>query len=132
MEYYKNEINSLRRLHSEEDIYLRSKKNALATAEIQQILKTTANKSGAKLISSQPIVGDQADKGQVGIQVRARANIFELRKLLYGLEAGSPVLFLNEITINRGSRATFRYNNTESSSQTLDIRIQVFGYIKTS
>lgn len=129
-EYYSDEINRLGNAHSEDEIYLRSEKIALATAEIQQILKTIAGRSGSELLSSQPILGEQADQGRVGVQLRARANIFGLRKLLHGLEAGIPRLFINEITINRGSRAVFRFNDTESTNEILDVQMLVFGYIK--
>ncbi len=128
--FYRDEIDRLGRTHSEQEIYLRSAKIALATAEIQQMLKRIAGKSGSELLSSQPIIGEQADQGRVAVHVRARANIFGLQKLLHGLEAGVPRLFVNELTVNRGSRAVFRFNNTESSNETLDIQMQVFGFMK--
>lgn len=129
-EFYLDEIDRLGSTHRAEEIYLRSAKIALATAEIQQILKKIAGKSGSELLSSQPIVSEELDQGRVGVQVRARADIFGLQKLLHGLEAGIPRLFINELTINRGSRAVFRFNNTESSNETLDVQLQVFGYMK--
>ena len=129
-QFYSDEIDRLGRAHSEEDIYLRSDRVALASAEIQQILKNVAKKSGSELISSQPVYGEQAEQSRVGVQLRARANIFGLRKLLHGLETGTPKLFINEISINRGSRAVFRFNDAESTSETLDIQMQVFGYVK--
>ena len=128
--FYLDEIERLSSTHSEREIYLRSSRNALATAEIQQILKKIAGKSGSELLSSQPFVDEQAEQGRVGVQVRARANIFGLQKFLHGLEAGIPRLFISEITVNRGSRATFRFNNTESSNEILDIQVQVFGFMK--
>lgn len=129
-EYYLQEIDRLGQAYSEEDIYLRSERIALASAEIQQIITSIAKTSGADLLSSQPIIDEKAKQGRVGLEIRARANIFGLRKLLHGVETRTPRLFITDITINRGSRAVFRFNNTESSSQTLDIGIQIFGYMK--
>ena len=131
-EFYRDEIDRLGSTHSEQEIYLRSERIALATAEIQQMLKRIASNSGSELLSSQPIIDEQADQGSVAVQVRARANIFGLQKLLHGLEAGVPRLFVNELTVNRGSRAVFRFNDTESSNETLDIQTQVFGFMKIS
>ncbi len=129
-QFYSDEIERLGRASNQDDIYLRSKRVALASAEIQQILKNIAEKSGSELISSQPVHAEQAEQSRVGVELRARANIFGLRKLLHGLEAGTPKLFINEISINRGSRAVFRFNEAESTSETLDIQMQVFGYVK--
>ena len=129
-DFYIDEIDRLASVYKEEEIYLSSEKLALASAEIQQILKRVADKSGSELLSSQPILSESEDQGKVGVQLRARANIFGLRKLLHGLEAGIPRLFINEISVNRGSRAVFRFNNTESTNETLDIQMQVFGYMK--
>ena len=130
--FYREEIDRLGRTHSEQEIYLQSTKIALATAEIQQMLKRITGKSGSELLSSQPLIGEQEDQGRVAVHVRARANIFGLQKLLHGLEAGVPRLFVNELTVNRGSRAVFRFNNTESSNEMLDIQMEVFGFMKTS
>ena len=129
-QFYADEIERLSYVRSEDDIYLRSDRAALASAEIQQILKNIAKKSGSELLSSQPVFGEQTEQGRVSVQLRVRANIFGLRKLLHGLEAGTPKLFVNEISINRGSRAIYRFNDAESTSQTLDIQMQVFGYVK--
>ena len=129
-DFYLDEIDRLSSTYSEHEIYLRSARIALATAEIQQILKKVAGRSGSELLSSQPIFGEQEDQGQVAVHIRARANIFGLQKLLHGLETGVPRLFISELTVNRGSRAVFRFNNTESSNETLDIQMQVFGFMR--
>ena len=129
--FYNEEIKRLSRIHGERDVYLRSDRMALATAEIQQILKSAANKSGAELISSRSLAADDEEEpGKVGVQVRAKSNIFGLRKLLYSLETGRPRLFIAEITISRGGRAVYRFGKSESTNQSLDIQLQVFGYIK--
>ena len=129
-EYYLQEIDRLGQAYREEDIYLRSGRIALASAEIQQIITSIAKASNADLISSQPIVDEQAKQGRVGLEFRTRTNIFGLRKLLHGIETRAPRLFVTDISINQGSRAVFRFNNAESTSQTLDIEMQVFGYMK--
>ena len=131
-EFYVEEIERLSRIRGKRDTYLRSDRIALATAEIQKILKSTAQKSGAELISSRPLVEDPEDSGKVGVQVRAKANIFGLRKLLHGLEGGRPRLFIDEITVSRGGRAVYRFGTSETTNETLDIQIYVFGYIKKS
>ncbi len=128
-DFYLEELDRLENTFSAEDVYLRSTKKALATAEIQQIIKRLSSKSDAELVSSQPISSEDTEINSVGLSVRVKADIFSLQKLLYELESGSPGLFINDLQINRGSRAIFRFNNQESNSQSLDVTMQIFGYI---
>ncbi len=128
-EFYLDEIDRLEEIYSAEDVYLRSTKKSLATAEMQQIFKTLAERSKAKLVSTQAITEESDNNNSVGLSVRLKADIFSLQKLIYSIEAGSPSLVIKEMAINRGSRAIFRFNNTQSNSQTLDVRLQVFGYV---
>ena len=131
-EFYLDEIDRLEETYDAEDVYLRSTKKSLATAEIQQIFKILAERSKAELVSTQTISedSDSENNNSVGLSVRLKADIFSLQKLIYSIEAGSPSLVIKEIAINRGSRAIFRFNNSQSNSQILDVRLQVFGYVE--
>ena len=131
-EFYLGEIDRLEFIRRTEDAYLRSTKKSLALAEVQQIFKGLAEKSQAELISSQSIGEDADGDSSVGLRVRLKADIFSLQKLIYQLETDSPSLVIKEITINRGSRAIFKFNNANSNSQTLDVRMQVFGYLNAN
>jgi hypothetical protein len=128
-EFYLQEINRLGDIYSAEDTYLRSTKKSLATAEIQQIFKNLAEKSKAELVSTQVTDIDVNNENSVGLSVRLKADIFSLQKLIYAIEVGSPRLIIREISIHRGNRAIFRFSGKGSSSQMLDVRLQVFGYV---
>ena len=127
-EFYIEELDRLENAYSANDVYLRSTKNALATAEMQQLVKQLASKSDTELISTQSIDEDE-ELNAVGLSIRVKADIFSLQKFIYDLEAGSPNLFIKEILINRGGRAIFRHSNTESTSQSLDATMRIIGYI---
>ena len=128
-EFYISEIERLEDLYSEQTVYLKSTKKALATAEIQQILKRISSNSKAELLSSQAISSESDEDNRVSLSVRVKADIFSLQKLLHALESGTPNLFVGQIQINRGGRAIFRFNNNESNNQGLDVRLQVYGYV---
>ena len=132
-EFYVDELDKLENSYSSDEVYLRSTKNALATAEMQQLIKQLAARSNAELISTQSISEDD-ELNAVGLSIRIKADIFSLQKFIYSLEGGSPNLFIKELLINRGGRAIFRHNNTESNSQSLDVTMRAIGYInnKTS
>jgi len=126
--YYANMIEQLSDTYVQDEIYLNSTKSALATAEIQQMLKTIADKSDAEVLSSQASGGVNNEQ-TVSIRARIRTNIFGLQKLLYYLETSKPYLFISEISINRGNRSIFRVNKTESNNQLLDIDMNIYGYV---
>lgn len=127
-EFYIEELDRLENAYSANDVYLRSTKSALATAEMQQLVKQLASKSDTELISTQSIEEDE-ELNAVGLSIRVKADIFSLQKFIYDLEAGSPNLFIREILINRGGRAIFRHSNTESTNQSLDATMRIIGYI---
>ena len=130
--FYENEVDRLESLYSEQTVYLNSTKSSLATAEIQQIFKRISARSDAELLSSQAIISESVEENRVALSVRVKADIFSLQKLLYALESGVPNLFVDTIQINRGGRSTFKFNNSESTNQVLDVSLQVYGYIDNS
>lgn len=131
-EFYNNEIERLESFYSEQTVYLKSTKKALASAEIQQILKRISAKSKAELLSSQAISSESTERNRVGLSVRVKTDIFSLYKLLYALESGVPNLFVDKIQINRAGRAIFKFNNNELSNQGLDVSLQVYGYVNNN
>ena len=130
-DYYIESLAAMEDVYDDRDIYLKSSKRSLATAEMQDIFKQLANRSKAELISTQIIADEDNADNSIGLSARLRADIFGLQKLIYAIEAGSPRLNIKQVSIRRGGRAIFRYNNEQSSSQTLDVRLQVFGYVGT-
>jgi hypothetical protein len=130
--FYIGEIERLESLYNEQTVYLNSTKPALATAEIQQILKRISAKSKAELLSSQAISSESSELNRVGLSVRVKTDIFSLQKLLYDLESGVPNLFVDKIQISRAGRAIFKFNNTQSSNQGLDVSLQVYGYVNNN
>lgn len=131
-EFYSDEIERLESFYSEQTVYLESTKKALASAEIQQILKRISAASKAELLSSQAITSESTERNRVGLRVRVRTDIVSLYKLLYALESGIPNLFVDKIQINRAGRAIFKFNNNELSNQGLDVSLQVYGYVNNN
>ena len=128
-EYYNNKIAQFSSNVNVGEIFLVNNKPSLAGAEIQNILKNTARKSGVDLISSQSVDTDSALNGVIALKVRARSDIYGLQKFLFSLESGSPTLNISEISINQSSRSIFKFNNTQSKRQTLNFNMNVYGYI---
>ncbi len=129
--YYIENLGIIEEAYTGGEVYLRSDKKSLATAEIQDIFNNLAESSNAELISTQVISDESNSDNSVGLSARLRADIFGLQQLIYEVESSLPRLVIKEASIRRGGRAIFRNKNEQSSSQTLEVRLEVFGYIST-
>lgn len=130
-DYYIENLGIIEEAYSGGEVYLQSNKKSLATAEIQDIFNILAERSNAELISTQVISNESNSDNSVGLSARLRADTFGLQRLIYEVESSLPRLVIKEASIRRGGRATYRNKNEESSSQTLEVRLEVFGYIRT-
>ena len=78
---------------------------ALAVANLQQRLQTVAKQHGVRIVSVRVL--DPADDGpleRIALQARLQAGNQALRDTLYELEAGTPFLFVEALTINGADR----------------------------
>lgn len=127
-----DKLEELEEFNQEQDYYFSGNKIALASAELQGIVKDTLNSQNAKIISTQPVTSGNIDERQVKIAVHCRADIISLRKLLYEIETHVPVLIIDKFNIGRGFRATYRDQLQNNTNEVLDIRFDVSGYMPSN
>lgn len=98
---------------------------SLAVAELQERIKTAARKRGAEIVSQQSIAagGDDAHQS-VLVAVHLRGGVAALQALLHDLEYGTPLLVLDDVVIQRMTRAT-----APAASDELDVRFRATGYL---
>ncbi|KEA62105.1 General secretion pathway protein M [Marinobacterium lacunae] len=114
------------------DWYLDEATPALAAASLQQLLHRQVAQSGGDVVSTQ-IVAPEGDEPvpTVSVQVRMRAELPQLVDLLYKLEAGRPVLVLDNLAILSNPRLARQATNARMRAQqvpSLDIRFQMTGF----
>jgi general secretion pathway protein M len=100
----------------------------LATADLQQRLKSILTRSGGTLTSARVLEPEDAGRfRQVGLDARVGASVQGLRDTLYELESGSPLLVVDDVVIvaRRKSRRTRRNVRVPP----LDVRFRVVGYM---
>lgn len=96
---------------------------ALAAADLQGRLQEAAQKHGASILSLRvkTPVGEGALE-RIAVEARLRADVGELRDLLYFIETATPYLFVEDLSINmRQSR------RARSAPLGLEISLTVFG-----
>jgi general secretion pathway protein M len=110
--------------------YLADSKQALAAAELQSYLKQTVERSGGQLISSQIVPTRSDDEfAKVAVQVNLRGDTSALRAVLYHLESGNPVVFIDEVAVAVAPQRAVRGRETEGPAS-LRIQFEATAYGK--
>ena len=109
-------------------IYLGGSTDALASAELQDLVNKTVEASGGRLRSVQilPVEIDEEFR-RIGVRVEMTATGAELVRVLYAIEAGPTFLFIDNLDV-RNERA--RRNQPIGKDPTLIIRASFFGYLR--
>jgi general secretion pathway protein M len=84
--------------------FLAERSPALAAAEIQGLVKRAVEQARGELVSIQ-VLGTQSEESlsELAVRVRARGDVGALQKMLHGLEAGLPVLIVNNLAVESGA-----------------------------
>ena len=122
-------LDALKARQSEIGTYLSGETDALAGAELQELVNTTVAKGGGGLRSVQ-ILPVKADGGfrRIGVRVQMTATIAQVLRVLHGLEAGSTLLFVDNLEVSN-RRARRRRNQPVELDPTLLVRLDLFGYL---
>jgi general secretion pathway protein M len=110
-------------------LYLDGSSDALAAAQLQELMKKIVGASGGTLDSVR--VMESVAEGpyrRVSLQLLIETRIAGLRALLYGVEAGTPYLFIKSISVENVSGV--RPDRPMLEPADLDVRLEVFGYRK--
>lgn len=115
----------------EQNYFSNSTTEALASAELQNTIKTVVTDSGAQLTSTQGLPGKtENDFLRVTVKVRMTGNIESLRATLFNIETAVPLLIIDQLDITpmRGPRN--RANNKIDPSTQLNISFQVVSFMR--
>jgi general secretion pathway protein M len=109
--------------------YLEASSDALAAAQLQDLLKQIVLSSGGTLDSVRVLQSTvEGPYRRVSVQLLIETRIDGLRALLYGVETRIPYLFVKNISVN--SISGVRPDSPASEPADLDVRLEVFGYRK--
>lgn len=118
------------------DFYLSQETVALASAELQQLVKEAVVSSGGRLISTQ-IVQHQTQNSTppVTVKVTMRGTIEAVHESFHRLESGRPLLFLNDVTVRGIATARYsarrryrRSSNADEEGPALSVSFELTGY----
>lgn len=112
--------------------FLRNTKHALASAELQELVRGRITAAKGHLMSSQAYdVSRVEGREQVSVEVRVQGDIGVLRSLLFELTTGRPVVFVDDLNVTayRGRAVGRLAQSPNTDGQMLDIRVRVSAYL---
>lgn len=107
--------------------FLEGESDAITAAGLQQKVSDIIARAGARLLVAQ-VLDPDTEQGlrRIGLAVQFEGDSNALRQVLYALEGGQPVLFINALEV-REARA-FGRRRAKSGPERLHVRIELYGY----
>jgi len=133
-EQVEGQLASLQGRRSESNLFLEegdfNEAAAGMSERLNQMVSTQASDT-CQIVSRQPVRARVVERFEkVTVNVRMRCDIEDLMKVLYQLETGVPMIFVEELTVIK-PRARRRTRNQETVSVSeLDVRFNMSGYLR--
>ena len=111
--------------------FFKSKSYALASADLQQLVKDAIKQSGGLVTSTQVI--PETNEGQfdrVAIRIQLSASITALKEILYKVESSRPILIVDNLRIRSSKGVYDRKLRKRVETDVLTITLEVFGYMQ--
>jgi general secretion pathway protein M len=128
-------LEAIKAQFQEQSFFSNRDTEALASADLQNIIKTAVTDAGGQLTSTQGLPGKtDNDFTKVSVRVRMTCNIETLRIILHSLTAITPVLLVDQLDIapirtNRPNRPNNANIKGEPAAQ-LNVSFQVVSFIR--
>jgi general secretion pathway protein M len=110
-------------------LYLAGATDALAAAALQDDVKGAIEAGGGNLRSIQILTAeDEEGFRRVGVRVQLTATVSDLLRILHGIEAGRPFLFVDALEVNNRRARRRSRDEAETMDPVLLVRLDVAGY----
>lgn len=125
----KQELTLLQRRNPTAAFYVAGETQALASARMQQYVKQIVDQQGGELISTQVVKKDDDGVGnKARLNVHLRSDMGSSSRILYMLESGKPLLFLDNLSIS--ARLVRGTTVGAAPLVSLDMSFDVTGYLQ--
>jgi general secretion pathway protein M len=124
-------LSRVKRMIPSQGYYLKGDSAALASANLQQYLSRIIESSGGKIVSTQNVRDEMAGVSTaVTIRVHMRGDVNTLINTISRLEAGKPMLFMENLAVVASPQRKLLGTNAVEAKQ-LDIQFNLVGYLLT-
>jgi len=132
-DHWLRRLEEIRKKGQEAEQFISRDTAALASADLQTLIKQTVTDAGGELISTQVIPERQEEQfTRIAVKVRMTGNTEVLRKVLHTLESGNPILFLENLNLRpiRIARPQAPGGKPATIADRLSIDFDVVGYMR--
>jgi len=124
VEQGRKEINALGYFNTQES-------SSLATAELQNSIKTMAVNAGGELSSSQVLPNKEQDGlVRITVKVKLTGDMEMLRSLLYEIEVKKPLLIIDNITVMPAPKKRNRKTRKTEETGNIVVTLEVSSYMR--
>jgi len=124
------ELTALKQHQPAQEGFLEGANDTLLAVQIQNRIKALADASRAELRSSQVLPPqDEGKLRRISVRGQVSTTLAGAQRLFYGLEAATPLLFIDNVDL-RARPADPRDRNDTAVSNTIDLQFDVYGYAR--
>lgn len=126
------ELESIKQQFQEKGYFSNSSTEALASAELQNIVKTAVADAGGQLTSTQGLPGKmEGDFFRIAVKVRMTASMEALVSVINALETAVPILIVDQLDINPVRGVRNRATNKIDPSGQLNVSFEVVSFMRS-
>ncbi|MGH8474352.1 MAG: type II secretion system protein GspM [Methylococcales bacterium] len=126
-----NQLKQLKVQRGKENQFSNRETPALASADLQQLIKKAVLNVSGRLVSTQVIPETEEEHLiKISVVVRMTGDTLALRNVLYELETARPMLLVNNLTIRPGPGRRDRRTRRLIPSNELNVNFDVSGYMR--
>ena len=130
------ELKRIDALGSEGDLFLSGSKKSIASANLREFINEAVKRSGGQLVSSQDYEADAVPSATaIGLRLQVSGEAQNLVDFLHEIESARPIIFIDDLSVTssssrvRASRSRRKTNIPLRKSSSLDVRMDVVGYL---
>jgi general secretion pathway protein M len=125
------QLAELRQAQSSQSGFLQGANESLATAQLQNRIKSLVEAGGGELRSTQVLpVRDEGKFRRIIVRGQMATNTTAMQHIFYEIESASPYLILDNIDIR--ARPTPGIKEDSPQDTLLDVRFDIYGYIRAT
>jgi general secretion pathway protein M len=123
------QLTEMRQVQASQSGFLEGANESLATAQLQNRIKTIVETGGGELRSTQVLpVRDEGKFRRIIVRGQMATNTAAMQRIFYDIESASPYLILDNIDIR--ARPSPRAPENDPTDTMLDVRFDLYGYVR--
>ncbi len=104
---------------------------SLGGVALQRLIEQLTGESGGTMTSIQILPAQQEGRlMRIGVRLRLQVTADGLQRVLYGIEAREPLLFVDKLNVRSMYRAKRQGREPANQGVQLNVNLDVFGYVR--